>query len=82
MTITPLIRWRKPMPMLALACVLCGAEVAHADVVTEWNERAGEIVASSGLLTQPANRVMAITHTAAFEAANAITRRYPSAGAA
>lgn len=32
---------------------------------------------ASGLGTPPANRVMAITHTAAYEAANAITRRYP-----
>jgi PAP2 superfamily len=82
MTIAPLIRLRNRMPMLALGAALCAAPAVRADVVTEWNERAGEFVASSGLLTQPANRVMAIAHTAAFEAANAITRRYASAGAA
>ena len=82
MTIAPLIRLCKRIPMLALAAALWSAPAARADVVTEWNERAGDIVAASGLLTQPANRVMAITHTAAFEAANAITRRYPSATAA
>ena len=74
-------RYAQP-PMLALVAALSCAAAAHADVVTEWNERAGEIVGASGLLTQPANRAMAIAHTAAFEAANAITRRYPSAGAA
>jgi hypothetical protein len=51
---------------------------ARADVVTEWNIRSGDIVTASGLITQPASRVMALTHTAAYEAANAITRRYPA----
>jgi hypothetical protein len=78
MTITrPTRPWTR-MTMLALVAALCGPPAAHADAVTEWNERAGEFVAASGLLTQPANRVMAITHTAAFEAANAIARRYPA----
>ena len=61
--------------------MLFSASAAQADAVTEWNLRAGEFVTASGLITQPAGRVMAITHTAAFEAANAITRRYPSAAA-
>jgi len=51
---------------------------ARADVVTEWNVRDGEFIAASGLPTPPAVRVMAIAHTAAFEAANAITKRYPA----
>jgi hypothetical protein len=60
------------------ALAIVEGNVAHADVVTEWNVKAGEIVAASGLITQPATRVMALAHTAAYEAANAITRRYPS----
>lgn len=61
-----------------MASALLCAPPARADVVTEWKLRAGEFVTASGLITQPASRVMAISHTAAFEAANAITRRYPS----
>jgi len=82
MTTARLTRPWKPMSMFALAASLLGAGAARADVVTEWNERAGEIVGASGLPTPPANRVMAIAHTAAFEAANAITHRYPGSGAA
>ncbi len=77
----PPLLWKR-LPVLALVATLVGAPTARADAVTEWNERAGEIVGASGLLTQPANRAMAIAHTAAFEAANAIARRYPTAGAA
>ena len=50
---------------------------AIADVVTEWNTRSNEIIAAADLATPPANRVMAIAHTAAYAAANAISRRYP-----
>jgi hypothetical protein len=60
------------------AALVCGS-VAQADPVTDWNTRTGEIVTASGLGTPPANRVMALVHTAAYEAANAISRRYPSA---
>jgi hypothetical protein len=59
------------------ALMLGAGGIARADVVTEWNVRTGELVTASGLVTQPASRVMALTHTAAYEAANAITRRYP-----
>jgi hypothetical protein len=52
---------------------------AHADAVTEWNIRDGEFMAASGLGTPPAVRIVAIAHTAAFEAAQAITKRYPVA---
>jgi hypothetical protein len=48
----------------------------RADVVTEWNVIAGELITAAGLGTPPANRVMAIAHTAAYEAANAITKRF------
>jgi hypothetical protein len=50
---------------------------ARADVVTEWNVRCGELITAARPLTQHASRVMALAHTAAYEAANAITRRYP-----
>lgn len=73
---------RKRMSMFAVLAALFGPTTARGDVVTEWNERTSEIVTAAGLPTPPATRVMAIVHTAAFEAANAITRRYPPAVAA
>ena len=63
---------------VAIAAGALSAPPAHADAVTDWNMRSCEIVVASGLITQPASRVMAIAHTAAFHAANAIARRYPS----
>jgi hypothetical protein len=71
-----------PKQALALvaAFIAFGMQNVRADAVTEWNVRAGEFVVAAGLITQPASRVMAISHTAAFEAANAITKRFPSAG--
>jgi len=75
----PIFRLRLPFLLATAAAMpmLVGAP-ARADMVTDWNQRAGDIVVASGLITQPACRVMAISHTAAYEAANAITRRYPS----
>ena len=60
-----------------LVLTLFGASTAMADVVADWNTRTGEIITAAALGTPPANRVMAIAHTAAYEATNAITRRYP-----
>ena len=51
---------------------------ARADAAIEWNVRAGEFIVASGLGTPPANRVMAISHSAAYAAANAIAKRFPA----
>jgi len=60
------------------ATLLAGSAMsAHADVITDWNVKAGELVVEAKLGTPPANRVMAIVQTAAYEAVNAITRRFP-----
>jgi hypothetical protein len=53
-------------------------QTAYADVVTDWNIKAGEVVVEGKLGAPPANRVMAIVHTAVYEAVNAITKRYPA----
>jgi hypothetical protein len=66
--------------MLGVAVFLLAAPMALADVVTEWNIKAGEIVVEAKLGPPPANRVLAIVQTAVYEAANAITRRYPASG--
>jgi hypothetical protein len=65
--------------LVASASFLVGP-VAMADVVTDWNIRSGEIVSDAKLLTPPASRTLAIVHTAMYEAANAITKRYPASG--
>jgi hypothetical protein len=46
---------------------------ANADVITDWNLKAGEIVTESKLGTPPAIRAMAIVQTAVYEAVNVIT---------
>jgi hypothetical protein len=51
--------------------------MAHADIVTDWNIKAGEIIVDARLGPAPANRALAIVQSAVYEAVNAITRRYP-----
>lgn len=48
-----------------------------ADVITEWNIVARNIVVESNMGTPPANRLMAIVHTAVYESANSISQEYP-----
>jgi hypothetical protein len=68
------------MVFLFVAVSLLPGPMARADVVTDWNVKAGELVFEAKLGAPPANRVMAIVHTAVYEAANAITKRYPASG--
>jgi hypothetical protein len=64
----------------AFAVMLCAwAADGKADAVTDWDVRSGTIVAESGLGTPPAIRVLALAHTAVYEAVNTITGRYPGA---
>ncbi len=53
---------------------------AKADVITDWNVVARNIVVQSKLYTPPANRVMAIVHTAVYESVNSITHEFPQSG--
>jgi hypothetical protein len=61
---------------LAAVAILAGAAGARADVVTDANAKAAEI-ASRHPATPIAVRTMAIVQVSVFEAANAITGRYP-----
>jgi hypothetical protein len=70
----------KQIASLVVAASFLVAPVAIADVVTDWNIKAGEIVSDAKLATPPASRMLAIVHTAMYEAANAITKRYPASG--
>ena len=62
--------------LIALASLL-GMPTAMADVVTDWNVTANDIVVAAGLPPPAANRTLAMVQTAVYEAANAITKRYP-----
>ena len=62
---------------VAAVAVLSAAPCAHADVVTDSNAKAAEI-ASKIPSTPIAVRTMAIVQVSVFEAANAITARYPT----
>jgi len=68
------------MTLLALAASLAAGPLANADVVTDWNIIAGDIVVAARLLPPPANRAMALVQTAVYEAVNAVTKRYPQDG--
>jgi hypothetical protein len=50
--------------------------LAHADVVTDWNETALRAAASIGMGTGGQSRLVAIAHAAMFDAVNSIERKY------
>jgi hypothetical protein len=52
------------------------AQPASADVITDWNDKAVAFVLARKLGPPPAERVIAMTHVAMFDAVNAIERRY------
>jgi hypothetical protein len=64
--------------LVAAALFGTPAFTAKADVVTDWNQKAGDIVVAAKLAPAAATRIIAIVQTAVYEATNAITRRYPS----
>jgi hypothetical protein len=70
----------RQIALLVLATSLLTGPMARADMVTDWNVKAGDIVVEAKLGPPPANRVLAIVQTAVYEAANAITQRYPASG--
>lgn len=53
------------------------SENTKADVVTDWNIIARNIVVKAKLNTPYANRALAIVHTAVYESVNAISKFYP-----
>ena len=62
---------------LVVFLTFLSASTAKADAVTEWNARACEIVGGPSIDTPTGNRVLAIMHTAIYEAVNGITGKYP-----
>jgi hypothetical protein len=74
-------RRRLAHPALCVFFTL-GSGNAAADAVTQWNERVCDIVAASGLPTEPASRLMAIVQTAVLHAVEPAPAQAAQAGAA
>ena len=66
--------WTAGLAVLGVAA----SGAVRADAVTDWNEIAGALMVEEKLLAPPANRAMAIMHTAVYEAVNAVTQRHPA----
>jgi hypothetical protein len=69
----------KPCGVLLLAGTawLLAGPAAKADVVTDWNITAGDIVTAAVPRPGASYRTMAMVQSAVYEAVNAITKRYP-----
>lgn len=59
-----------------IACTLLAAQAlpAHADAITDWNQRSAQLITEARIGTPPAVRVMALVQTAAYEAARDAAR--------
>jgi PAP2 superfamily protein len=62
--------------VLAAIAVLGTVPPAFADVITDWNDKAVEFSVKRSLLPPPAERVVAMTQVAMFDAVNSIERKY------
>ena len=69
---------RSALATILLGVIFLTASATNADSVTEWNTRACELAAPTSFDTPNANRIIAIMHTAIYEAVNAITKKYPA----
>ena len=66
----------KSLSLLAAIASIGLAQPASADVITDWNEKAVAFVLGRDLGPPPAERIMAMTHVAMFDAVNSIERNY------
>jgi hypothetical protein len=73
------IAMRSMFLTVAMATLAAWANPVEADAVTDWNVHDGQFANAAGLGVQPANRLMAIAHTAAYEAASAVATRNAAA---
>ena len=62
--------------LLAAIAVVGMAPPAFADVITDWNDKAVECGVKRSMLPPPAERVIAMTQVAMFDAVNSIERKY------
>jgi hypothetical protein len=75
-----LLKTHQQIACLMVAATWLVSPLARADVVTDWHAKASAILVEARLGSPPACRVLAIVHTAVYEATNAITKRYPASG--
>ena len=61
---------------LALSAIALGAELAHADVVTEWNEATLDVIRARNTPPPAAARNLAMVHVAIYDAVNGILRTH------
>src|SRR5438445_12663203 len=68
---------RSVIPAMLCALVIGGGHSlpARADVITDWNQTACDVVAKAGA-GAPGHRMMAVAQVAVFEAVNTIDPRY------
>ncbi len=66
--------------IVALVVIAGGvsSSIAQADVITEWNQQLLDSVAATSTLPPRASRMMAMVHTAQFDAVNAVANQYHS----
>jgi hypothetical protein len=76
--ISSVVPWARRSLIFLAACALgpLFATLAQANVVTDWNETAIRAAASIGISTGLQSRIVAIAHTAMFDAVNSIERKY------
>lgn len=56
--------------------IALNAATAHADVVTDWNETALEVLKAGNIVGNPWSRAMAMVHVAMSDAINSVQGRY------
>jgi hypothetical protein len=61
--------------VVAILMMLC-ATAAHADVITDWNRNALEVLKAGNMLGNPWSRAMAMVHVAMSDAVNSVQTRY------
>jgi hypothetical protein len=66
----------RKIAVLTLLLIATFSGSTLADAISDWNLKARKIVVQAGANTPQANRIMALTHTAMYMAANAISREY------
>ena len=72
----------KLIPYVLSVVAAAATTGAHADAVTDWSIKSGDVITEAKIGTPPAVRVMAIVQTAALQAVQAAQQRQGSAEAA
>jgi len=62
-------------PVIAIFAALC-ATTAHADVITDWNQNAIEVLKAANVGGNPGSRAMAMVHVAMCDAVNSVQTRH------